>query len=266
MLQRFIRVVSSEVHPVVLFLDDLQWCDKSALTVVESLLCDATGSVCLFFVGTYRSNEVAGDHEIFCLAQRLKSSGVPTTMLSLEGLNPKDLNVMVSDALCVFPRISEPLSDIIYQKTKGNPFFVLAFMWSLVDTGLLEYSINTKRWVWDEDELSSMDVTGNVIYLLSSKMSGLSTSIQSALKIAACFGIKIKQSTVATLGADPEHSDIREKLEQVVKEGFMVKIGTSDFKFVHDKVREAAYSLIPEKDKDQVSRTVERLQNTFRDD
>jgi predicted ATPase len=263
MLQRFIRVVSSEVHPVVLFLDDLQWCDKSALTVVESLLCDATGSACLFFVGTYRSNEVAGDHEILCLAQRLKSFGVPTTMLSLEGLNPKDLNIMVSDALCVFPRISEPLSDIIYQKTKGNPFFVLAFMQSLVDTGLLEYSINTKRWVWDEDELSSMDVTGNVIYLLSSKMSGLSTSIQSALKIAACFGIKIKQSVVATLGADPEHSDIREKLEQVVKEGFMFKIGTSGFKFVHDKVREAAYSLISDEDKDQVSRAVERFSNAF---
>jgi hypothetical protein len=265
MLQRFIRVVSSEVHPVVLFLDDLQWCDKSALTVVESLLCDATGSACLLFVGTYRSNEVAGDHEIFCLAQRLKSFGVPTTMLSLEGLNPKDLNVMISDALCVFPRISEPLSDIIYQKTKGNPFFVLAFMRSLVDTGLLEYSINTKRWVWDEDDLSSMDVTGNVLYLLSSKMSGLSTSIQLALKIAACFGIKIKQSVVATLGADPEHSDIREKLEQVVKEGFMFKIGTRGFRFVHDKVREAAYSLISEKDKDQVSRAVERFSNTFRD-
>jgi predicted ATPase len=67
------------------------------------------------------------------------------------------------------------------------------------------------------------------------------------------------------LGADPEYSDIREKLEQVVKEGFMVKIGTSGFKFVHDKVREAAYSLISEKDKDQVSGAVERLQNKFRD-
>jgi predicted ATPase len=67
------------------------------------------------------------------------------------------------------------------------------------------------------------------------------------------------------LGADPEHSDIREKLEQVVKEGFMFKIGTLGFKFVHDKVREAAYSLISEKEKDQVSIAVERSSNTFRD-
>jgi predicted ATPase len=170
---------------------------------------------------------------------------------------------MISDALCVFPRISEPFSDIIYQKTKGNPFFVLAFLKSLVDRGLLEYSVSTRRWVWDEDDISSMDVTGNVLYLLSPKMSGLSTRIQSALKVAACFGIKIKQSVVAALGLDPEHSDISDRLEHAVKEGFMVKIGTSDFKFVHDKVREAAYSLILEEDKDQVSRAVERFSNTF---
>ena len=206
-------------------------------------------------MGTYRSNEVAEDHEIFCLAQRLRSFGVPTTMLSLEGLNPKDLNAMISDALCMFPRISEPLSDIIFQKTKGNPFFVLAFMRSLVDRGLLKYSISTRRWVWDEDDVSSMDVTGNVLYLLSSKMIGLSTNIQSALKVAACFGIKIKESVVATL--DTEHSDVRDKLEQVVKEGFMVKVGTSDFKFVHDKVREAAYNLIPENERNHVSMVVE---------
>jgi predicted ATPase len=108
-------------------------------------------------------------------------------------------------------------------------------------------------------KVSSMDVTGNILYLLSSKMNGQSTYIQSALKIAACFGIKIKASVVATLGT--AHTDLRDKLEQAVKEDFMVMVGTSDFKFVHDKVREAAYSLIPENEKNQVSLVVKWLYN-----
>jgi len=179
---------------------------------------------------------------------------VPTTMMSLEGLQPKDLNTMVSDALCVFPRICEPLSDIVFQKTKGNPYFVVTFLRSLVDRGLLKYCVNARRWLWDEDDVSSMDVAGNVLHLLSFKMSGLSTSIRSALKTAACFGIKIEQCVITALAADPKHEGIHNLLEEVVNEGFMFKVGTSHFRFVHDKVREAAYSLIPDEERNQVSK------------
>jgi predicted ATPase len=171
----------------------------------------------------------------------------------LEGLNPADLNSLISDALCMFPRICEPLSDIVFQKTKGNPFFVLEFLRSLVDKNLLEYSVEKRSWVWDEDSVSSMDITGNVLHLLSSKMTGLSENMQLALKVAACFGIKINGSVISYLSNSSEYSTIRGGLEEAVREGFMMKLGSSDFKFSHDKVREAAYSLIPDSEKNRVS-------------
>jgi predicted ATPase len=255
-LRRFLRVVSSKTHPVVLFLDDLQWCDNSSLTVVESILCDSIKSNSFFFVGSYRSNEVAEDHGIFHLINNLRTFGVPTTTVVLEGLNPADLNTMISDALCIFPRMCESLSNIVHTKTKGNPLFVLEFLRSLVDGKLLNYSLRKRRWVWDEVLVNGVEIADNVLFLLTSKMSRLPNNIQSALKVGACFGLKIEEPVVSILSATPDYSNILRDLEQVVEEGFMVKIGPSEFKFVHDKVQEAAYSLVPYIEKNKVRMAV----------
>ncbi len=133
----------------------------------------------------------------------------------------------------------------------ADPLFVLAFLRSLVDEGLLEFSLERRRWTWDENQIRSADVADNVLYLLSSDMSGLPDDVQLALKVAACFGTKIDDSVVRYLSATSEHSDIRDGLNRAVEEGFMIKVGASGFKFVHDKVREGAYSLI--QDNKQVS-------------
>ena len=236
-LQRFLRVVSSREHPIMLFVDDIQWSDNSALTLIEEILCDSIRSSCIFVVAAYRSNEVEHDHDLFRMIDSLNSHGLPTTRLSLEGLAPEHLNGMISDAMGTFPRISEPLSDIVFQKTKGNPFFALEFMRSLVDGGMLEYDTCQRRWIWDEVCISSTDITGNVIYLLSSKMSSLSENVQLALKVASCFGIKMKEAIVNYLGLDSEYAGMPDGMEHVLKEGFMIKVGASEYKFVHDKVK-----------------------------
>lgn len=231
-LRLFMRCVSSPSHPVMLFLDDVQWSEIPSLRVVEEIL---TGSSCLFFVGSYRDNEVPDDHALFPFMRNLTSSGVQITALSLEGLKPQDLNTMISDALCMFPRICEPLSDIVFQKTNGNPFFTFTFLKSLVDDKLLEYSIPKRSWVWDEDHISSMEITGSVLNLLSSKMSALSEDVQLVLKVAACFGTNIQDCLLRCLGATPQYGNICNGLEVVLNEGFMVKVGASGWKFVHDK-------------------------------
>ena len=117
-LKRFIRVISNKSHPVMLFLDDLQWADSTSLGVIQAILLDGKG-LSFFFVGSYRDNEVQSDHTIFDLMKKLDLCNVPSTKLHLEGMNEESLNLMISDIICIFPRLSRPLSNIVFQKTKG---------------------------------------------------------------------------------------------------------------------------------------------------
>ena len=229
----------------------MQWADGTALDVIHTILSDTMGS-CMFFVGTYRDNEVRIDHDIFDLMERLEISNVQTTRVSLTGLDEEHLNTMISDALCLYPRICKSLSDILFQKTKGNPFFVLEFMQSLQSRGLLRYNCHQKRWVWNEDIIRAENITDNVLHLLSSKMNGLSDDVQMVLKVMACFGINTNDSVVGYLSESTEYAGFRNGLEGALHDGFIVKNGEGSLQFVHDKVREAAYSLIPDIYKKQV--------------
>jgi predicted ATPase len=122
-VQRFMRVVSSKAHPVMVFLDDLQWCDSSALTLIEDILCDSIGSSC-FFVGSYRSNEVEMDHGLFQLIDSLSSHGILMTTLSLEGLTPEALNNMceleISRVPSIIFNISHTLISLPAIKIRSN--------------------------------------------------------------------------------------------------------------------------------------------------
>ena len=233
-------------------MDDIQWADSTALDVIHTILSDTMGS-CVFFVGTYRDNEVEVDHAIFDLIERLEISNVQSTKVSLTGLDQEDLNTMISDALCLYPRICKSLSDIVFQKTKGNPFFVLEFMQSLKDRGLLQYNFHQKRWVWNEDMIRAEEITDNVLHLLSSKVNGLSYNSQMLLKVMACFGTSTNESVIGYLCESAQYSGFREWLDTAIGDGYIEKEGEGCFKFVHDKVREAAYNLIPDSDKKQVS-------------
>ncbi len=246
------RSFSQFVHSLVrlqLFLDDLQWADDTALDVIHTFLSVCS---CMFFVGTYRDNEVQANHAIFDLMAKLTTSHVPTSKVSLTGLDHESLNTMISDALCLYPRICNSLTDIVIQKTKGSPFFVLEFMKSLKDHGLLLYNFHRKRWVWDEDTIRAEEITDNVLQLLSSKMNGLSDDVQMLLKAMACFGTCTHESVIEYLSESAEYSGVRDGLKRAVSDGFIESYKEGSFKFVHDKVREAAYNLIPESEKKQV--------------
>jgi len=236
-LQRFMRIVSSRLRPIMLFMDDLQWAGSTSLELIQGLLSDTRGSTsCFFFVGSYRSNEVETSHPIFDLMTHLESCGISSTKLHLCGLSRVDLNRMISESLCIFPRICKPLSDSVHAKTKGNPFFALEFLRSLLDSAVLKYSLRERRWIWDIDKIEAENITDNALHLLSSKMTNLPENVQLVLKILSCFGIKADERVVEYLSSTSQYPDFWDWLDEAIKGGFVQKVGSA-IKFVHDKVR-----------------------------
>lgn len=240
-IQRFMRIVSSASQPVCLVIDDLQWAGSTTLHLIESIVLDSFS--CCFFIGTYRHHEVEKGHPLFSLTSNLMLGDIRVTEVQLDGLNQDDLNRMVSEILRVFPRLCESLSDIVFEKTSGSPYFALEFLKSLVDSRHLKYSFRKRSWIWDEGQLHSENITDNVLHLLSERMSSLPDNVQKVLSTLSCFGIKVHESIIAYLRSSNQYMNVLAWIGEAIDGGYIQKKG-SEYKFPHDRVREAAYGLI----------------------
>ncbi|KAL7465012.1 hypothetical protein ACHAXS_006522 [Conticribra weissflogii] len=256
-MQCFMRVISSESRPVMIFLDDLQWADKPSLGLVHTVLSDIKKMNTLFFVGTYRSHEVQQDHVICRFINSLESFGVEITHITLEGMIEEDVNALISDSLSMFPRICRSLSSLLYHRTRGNPLFTIEFLESLVKHNLIQYSFRERRWVWDESKVKDEELSNNILHLLTTKMGELPPRRQEALKVASCFGSQISKLALEILSKSSKYTDLSTELDKAAREGFLELVGSRSsgeftaIKFHHDKIREAAYGLI---NKDELDR------------
>jgi len=242
-IRRFIGVFARREHPLTLFLDDLQWLDAATLDLLEDLLTRSELQH-LMLIGAYRDNEVNAAHPLMRKLEAIKSAGGKVKEITLGPLAQEHLEQLLANALRCQPERSAPLAQLVQQKTAGNPFFSIQFISSLAEEQMLTFDHDAVCWSWDLGRIHAKGYTDNVVDLMVGKLGRLPEQTQTALQKLACLGNVAETTNLSTV-LGTSQKQVSAALWESVRQGLVEQLGGS-YKFVHDRVHEAAYSLIPE--------------------
>ncbi|MBD1843529.1 AAA family ATPase [Cyanobacteria bacterium FACHB-63] len=261
-IQQFVRVFAQAEHPLVLFLDDLQWADSATLKLIQVLTTDLT-SQHLLLIGAYRDNEVNSSHSLMLTLEQIEKNKGIVNRLCLRPLDQADLNQLIADTLKCDTISSDSLAELIFNKTQGNPFFATEFLKYSYQENLLYYDYAQRSWQWQLEQIRELDATDNVLDLMARNVQRLQPQTQQILKLAACIGNRFDLRTLAIVSQQSLTTTADELWEAVVA-GLVLPIGESykwvesiehtedinvGYKFLHDRVQQAIYALIPENEK-----------------
>lgn len=273
--QRFIQVFCAPDHPLVIFLDDLQWADSASLRLIELLTSNESGAAHLLLIGAYRDNEVHAAHTMALWLREMRTRDVELEEIPLKPLHRKDLTDLIADTLRAQQDSVAPLAEIVENKTAGNPFFTEEFLKALHRDGLIVFSHDTGRWSWDLARINARQMTDNVVELMTEKLRRLAPQTMELIELGACIGFRFPLSILAMV-SDEEPCRIARRLRQGYTEGLIAPIGdayqlleleqsadlpevTVEFAFAHDRIHQAAYALLDDARRCQAHHRIGRL-------
>ncbi len=272
--QNFINVFTQPEHPLVMFLDDLQWADGASLKLIQ-LLMTTPDSHYLFLMGAYRDNEVSLGHPLMLTLDDIKKAKALVNTMTLSPLTLRHLTELMTDIFHCQPKAVKALAELVQSKTGGNPFFVNEFLKSLYAEALVTFDYQQGHWQWNLAQIQAQQITDNIVELMADKIQKLPSETQAVLKLAACMGHQFDLERLATV-SETSQRETALALWAGIKEGFLLPLtdayklmaleieGLSEqvvanYRFAHDRIQQAVYSLIPEQNRQRLHLRVGQL-------